>query len=96
VNAERRTSIPSYLILSLRARTSRPNDARLREPQGRGWYAPLVAAALGLVGLIVAAIALLAVLTATSPQTRRPAATLRQPEHVEELVPGTERMRTER
>jgi len=89
-------SISSYLILSWLARASRPESARLGEPPWRRWYAPLVAAALGLVGLIVTALALLAVLTAT-PEPLRPAAPLGQHEPADELVPGgPEIARTER
>jgi 1,4-dihydroxy-2-naphthoate octaprenyltransferase len=95
VNAERRVSISSHLILSWRARAARPEGVRLGEPLWRRWYAPLLMAALGLIGLMLTAIALLAVITATPP-ARRPAAPLTQHEQADEVVRGMETMRTER
>jgi hypothetical protein len=56
-------SISSYLVLHRRA-ISRPPRESLKEPAGSRWYAPWLAAALLLAGLMLAAIAVLEILTA--------------------------------
>jgi hypothetical protein len=84
VNAERRMSISSYLILYRRV-AARSGRAAPKEPLWSRWYVPWVAAALALTGLIVAAIAALEFVTATP---RAPLTPSRHPESVpvEELV----------
>jgi hypothetical protein len=63
VSVERRISISSYLILHGRA-VSRPGRGAPKEPLWGRWYVPWLAAALALVGLLVAAIAALEIVTA--------------------------------
>jgi hypothetical protein len=72
VNVERRMSISSYLILHRRT-VSRPERTVPKEPLWRRWYVPWLAAALALVGLLVAAIAALEIVTATTQPPLMPA-----------------------
>ena len=92
MSAERRISISRLLVLSRRA-GSRRKRASLREPLWLCRYGPWLAAALTLVGLIVAAIAMLEILTPT-PQPPRPLAPSRQHERAEELGPEVETIGT--
>jgi hypothetical protein len=90
VSVERRTSISGYLVLRCRA-ISRPPRESLKDPILSRWYAPWLAAALSLTGLMLAAIAALEILTATHQLPP-----LSHSEHVEELVPDVESISAER
>lgn len=64
VDAERRASISSYPVAPHRAR-ARSARTRHEAPAPIRWYVPWLAGAFVLGGLIVAAIAMLAIVTAT-------------------------------
>jgi len=91
VNAERRMSISSYLVL--RCRISRPSSASPEEPVWRRWYVLWLTASLVLGGLIVGAIAALEILTAPP---RAPLTPPRPPAHAEEQVSDVELIPGER
>ena len=78
-------SISSYLVLRSRI-TPGPAGTSPRDLWSK-WYVPLLAAALGLAGLMVAAVVTLEILTA-SPE--RPLTPLRQQEQLGDLVSDVE------
>jgi hypothetical protein len=88
MSVERRVSIASYLLLSRRAGSPRPRRVQLGEPWWRRWYVPWLGAAVALIGLLVAGLAALDILTATL-EPRPPAAPSNTLEQVEELAPGS-------
>jgi hypothetical protein len=88
MSVERRVSIASYLLLSRRARAPRPRRAQLGEPWWRRWYVPWLGAIVALIGLVVAGLAALDILTATL-EPRPPMAPSSALEQVEELAPGS-------
>lgn len=67
MDAERRASISSYPVGQHRARTG-SSRTRREAPASIRWYAPWLALAFVLVGLIFAAITMLAIVTATLQQ----------------------------
>ena len=87
MSVERRVSIASYLLLSRRAGSPR-RRAQLGEPWWRRWYVPWLGAVAALIGLLVAVLAALDILTATL-EPRPPAAPANTLEQVEELAPGS-------
>ncbi|HKQ61456.1 MAG TPA: hypothetical protein VJS92_09185 [Candidatus Polarisedimenticolaceae bacterium] len=88
MSVQRRVSIASYLLLSRRAGSPRPRRAQLGEPWWRRWYVPWLGAIVALIGLVVAGLAALDILTATL-ETRPPMVPSDALEHVEELAPGS-------
>jgi hypothetical protein len=87
MSVERRVSIASYLLLSRRAGSPRPQRSQLGEPWWRRWYVPWLGAVAVLIGLLVAGLAALDILTATL-EPRPPMAPSSALEQVEELTPG--------
>ena len=73
MNVERRISISSYLILRGRAVPRPEGAAAPKEPLWSRWYVPWLAAALALLGLLIAAIAALEIVTATPQPPLTPA-----------------------
>jgi hypothetical protein len=92
VDAERRASISSYPVTPHRTR-ARSARTRREAPASIRWYVPWLAGAFALGGLFLAAVTMLAVLTAT----HRPPPTTRSPgRHAEEDVTEVDLMSADR